>query len=137
MKPPRHGEGGHAQHGGGGSQRALRPETATARKLRRAMPLPEVLLWRRLKGGRIGLKFRRQHPIGLCEAHGRGDRPMRDRERDAFLTGNGYNVVRIMAATFLRDADEAATSVAALAANPLHRPLDGPPPRAGEDREAL
>jgi very-short-patch-repair endonuclease len=117
----------------------LRPETATARKLRRAMPLPEVLLWRRLKASRTGLKFRRQDPIGPGEAHGRGDRPMRDRERDAFLTltGNGYNVVRIMAATVLRDADEAATSVAALAANPLHRPLDGPPPRVGEDREAL
>jgi len=36
-----------------------------ARKLRRKMTLPEVLLWERIRGGRLnGLRFRRQHPIG-------------------------------------------------------------------------
>jgi very-short-patch-repair endonuclease len=34
-----------------------------ARKLRRKMTLPEVLLWERIRGGRLnGLRFRRQHP---------------------------------------------------------------------------
>src|SRR3954469_10158826 len=36
-----------------------------ARALRRAMTLPEVLLWQALRGGQVGgLRFRRQHPIG-------------------------------------------------------------------------
>ena len=36
-----------------------------ARKLRRMMTLSEVLLWERIRGGRLnGLRFRRQHPIG-------------------------------------------------------------------------
>ena len=129
----------------------LRPETATARKLRRDMSLPEVLLWQRLKGKQSGLKFRKQHPIGpyivdfYCsatravievdgEAHGRDDRPIRDAERDAFLTGNGYNVIRVMAATILHDADDAASSIAALAASPLHPRFAAVPlPASGED----
>ncbi|MDV3455564.1 DUF559 domain-containing protein [Sphingomonas sp. HF-S4] len=45
-----------------------RPETDTARKLRREMTLPEVLLWQRLRGAKVGVKFRRQHPIGPCVA---------------------------------------------------------------------
>ena len=126
----------------------LRPEVSLARKLRREMSLPEVLLWQRLKGGQSGLKFRKQHPIGeyvadfYCaatrtavevdgEAHNRGDRPMRDTARDAFLAENGYRVIHIMADEVLRNADEAAAAVAALAASPLHPDAArrGPPPR--------
>ena len=37
-----------------------------ARALRRDMSLPEVVLWEELRNGRLnGLRFRRQHPIGL------------------------------------------------------------------------
>ena len=32
-----------------------------ARRLRQSMSLPEVMLWRELRGRRGGLKFRRQH----------------------------------------------------------------------------
>ena len=35
-----------------------------ARKLRKEMTLPEALLWRLLKGKPMGVKFRKQHPIG-------------------------------------------------------------------------
>ena len=35
-----------------------------ARNLRRAMTLPEILLWQALRKGSDGLKFRRQHPTG-------------------------------------------------------------------------
>ena len=143
--PPRHGEGDRAQRGGGGAPRSLRkPSVYTARKLRRDMSLPEVLLWQRLKGAQSGLKFRKQHPIGdyiadfYCaetrtvvevdgEAHGRGERPTRDAARDVFLKQNGYRIIHVMAAEILRDADEAATSVAALVASPLHQPAAGPP----------
>ena len=37
---------------------------ARARKLRKEMTLPEVLLWRLLRGQPQGVKFRRQHPSG-------------------------------------------------------------------------
>ncbi len=152
QNPPRHGEGDHAKRGGGGAPPAHRPETYLARKLRREMSLPEVLLWQRLKGAQSGLKFRKQHPVGpyvadfYCsatrtivevdgEAHDRGDRPTHDAERDAFLNQNGYRVIHIMASEILLDADEAAASVAALVASPLHPDAArrGPPPRAGED----
>jgi very-short-patch-repair endonuclease len=36
-----------------------------AKALRRTMSLPEVLLWKAIKGGAIDrLQFRKQHPIG-------------------------------------------------------------------------
>ena len=35
-----------------------------ARRLRKDMSLPEVLLWKHLKGAPEGIKFRRQHPSG-------------------------------------------------------------------------
>jgi very-short-patch-repair endonuclease len=75
---------------------------ARARKLRKEMTLPEVLLWRLLRGQPQGVKFRRQHPssrIGMdfyCLdarlvievdgiAHDMGDNPERDLNRDAWL----------------------------------------------------
>ena len=152
--PPRPGVGDRRaqRDGGGGSPRSLRPETATARKLRKSMSLPEVLLWQRLKGQQVGAKFRKQHPVGpyvadfYCsatrtivevdgEAHNRADRPSRDIARDAFLIENGYRVLHIPAQDVLIDADAAADAIAALAANPLHHQpaAGGPPPRAGED----
>ena len=71
-----------------------------ARKLRREMSLPEVLLWRLLRGKPMGVKFRKQHPVGefsldfYCAekrlgieidgiAHDMGDNPERDIVRDA------------------------------------------------------
>ena len=148
--PPRNGEVDHAQRGGGGGRQMLRPEVSTARKLRKDMSLPEVMLWQQLRGTKTGLKFRRQHPIGPYvvdfytrdamlvveidgEAHDRADRPARDVVREAFLTENGYRMVRIPAADVLRDAVGVATSIVAFAGRPLHHPADGPPPRAGED----
>jgi very-short-patch-repair endonuclease len=70
-----------------------------ARKLRRKMTLPEVILWHWLRQRPDGLKFRRQHPTGPYvldffysdarlaievdgEAHSRGNRPERDIGRD-------------------------------------------------------
>ena len=81
-----------------------------ARKLRRKMTLPEVILWHWLRQRPEGLKFRRQHPTGpyvldfFCsdarlaievdgEAHSRGNRP--DRVRGGILRrqddGSGRN----------------------------------------------
>jgi very-short-patch-repair endonuclease len=107
---------------------------AQAKKLRRVMSLPEVLLWQRLRTRPKGLKFRKQHDAGnyvldfYCHevrlivevdgaAHDMGDRPRRDEVRDAHFTAKGFKVVRISASDVLRDPDEAAEAIAAMGAS--------------------
>jgi len=114
------------------------------------MSLPEAMLWRRLRGSQLGMKFRCQHPIGpyvadfYCgearlvieidgEAHNRGSRPEKDAARDAYLLDRGFEILRIAAVEVLRDANAVADGIAARVDNPLHQPAAGPPPRAGED----
>jgi very-short-patch-repair endonuclease len=128
----------------------LRPEVSLARKLRRTVSLPEVLLWEHLRGKKTGFKFRHQHPIGpyvtdfYCmearlavevdgEFHERGDRPLRDAERDQFFELNGYRVLRVAAGEVLRDVEAVVTMIVSCAARPLHQPAAGPPPRHGEE----
>jgi len=153
--PPRDGEGDRRPKagGGGGSGTLRRPAVYAARRLRRAMSLPEVLLWQRLRGSPGGIAFRKQHPIDpyvadfYCslarlvieidgEAHDRGDRPQRDEARAAFMRERGYRLLRIAAAEILKDPDSVAASIVAYAADPLHHRAQrgGPPPRPGEDR---
>ena len=80
--------------------------------MRKAMTKSEVVLWARFRElNRRGFKFRRQHPIGpyIADfAHVRGrlvieldgtthwtsERAAHDRRRDAFLRGEGWEVVR-------------------------------------------
>ena len=59
--PPRSGEDlGRGRHRTVGAD----PQNVqNARKLRSEMSLPEVLLWRELRGKPLGIKFRRQFPI--------------------------------------------------------------------------
>lgn len=99
-----------------------------ARQLRQAMSLPEVLLWRELKGKAAGVRFRRQHPVGgyildfYCPAvklaieidgisHDFGDQPERDALRDSWLVQQGIEVVRYAAADVLRDPVAVADSI--------------------------
>jgi very-short-patch-repair endonuclease len=120
-----------------------------ARKLRRTMSLPEVLLWRELRQRPSGLKFRRQHPAGpfildfVClearlaievdgEAHDRGATASRDVARDEWLMGKGYWTVRIPAIEVLNNMEGVVRYILAQC-QPLHRPSGGPPPRPGED----
>lgn len=90
-----------------------------ARKLRRDMTLPEVLLWDCLRGGRLhGLRFRRQHPAGpyvldfFCAAAklavevdgGHHDLPgqmVHDGRRDAWLRKQGIRTLRFPATDIL------------------------------------
>lgn len=120
------------------------------------MSLPEVLLWRELKGKPLGMKFRRQFPVHgyvadfacvevrlLIEidgiVHETSERPMEDAKRDALLADKGWRVVRILAKDVLAGVAQCASSIVALAVSlrPLHHPaaraLDGPPPPSGED----
>jgi very-short-patch-repair endonuclease len=129
-----------------------RPVVYAARRLRKTMSLPEVMLWQRLRLRPSGLKFRKQHPIEpyvvdfYCReaklvievdgiAHDMGDRPDYDARREAHIRSLGFNILRVPAQEILRDADSAAAAIIAFAVNPLHQPSAGPPPRSGEDQE--
>ena len=124
---------------------------AKARTLRRAMTLPEGLLWRELRQRPGGLKFRRQHASGpyVCdfycadarlvvevdgEAHDRGDRPERDAGRDRWFAEHGLATLRLPAVLVLTDLGAAVRHIVAEAHArlPLHHPAarGGPPPRA-------
>ena len=123
-----------------------------ARKLRKEMSLPEVLLWRILKQRPAGLKFRKQHPLGdyvvdfFCAerrlifeidgiAHEMGDRPERDERRDERLSAAGFQIVRIPASELLKDVTSAAEAIVGfcLAAPPPSGASRLPPPPEGED----
>ena len=99
-----------------------------ARRLRRRMSLPEVLLWKVLRGSGIGLHFRKQHPFGPCVldfycdaaklavevddyAHGTEDQPERDARRDAWLAAKGVRTFRIAAREVLRSPDDAGRTI--------------------------
>ncbi|MCC6924813.1 DUF559 domain-containing protein [Novosphingobium sp.] len=113
-----------------------------ARALRRTMSLPEVLLWQQLRCRPLGVKFRRQHPIGqfvadfYCAsartvievdgiAHDNKHRAARDERRTLWLQGRGYTVLRIPASDVLKDSMAVAESLA------LHCKHAPPPSGAG------
>lgn len=101
--------------------RAPRETFERAKRLRRDMTLPEVVLWTALRGGRLrGLRFRRQHPLGpyildfFCAAarlgvevdgagHDLPEQIAHDRRRDAYLGSVGVEVIRFAAEDVLRD----------------------------------
>jgi len=139
-----------AEGRGGGGASLRKPEVYVARRLRRSMSLPEAMLWQRLKGQSLGVKVRRQHPIGPYvsdfyvptqrlvievdgEGHNLGDRPARDAAREEFMTRNGYDVMHIPAFEIMKDLNAVLEAIAARVTSPLHHPADGPPPHAGED----
>ena len=154
QNPPRNGEGDHAQHGGGVPPVLQAPikQVKRARKLRRQLSLPEVLLLQALRRRPNGLKFRSQFPVGqittdfAClshrliievdgEGHSRCDRPQRDAARDVFLKEAGFDVVRIPAREVLNNLEGVVAGIVARCSElgPLPQPSAGPPPRSGED----
>ncbi len=117
----------------------------TARKLRKEMTLPEVLLWRQLQEHPGGYRFRKQHPIGsyvldfACirarlaievdgEAHERGDRPARDAMRDAWVLKQGFHTLRIPAVEVLKNMEGVIIAIVT-ACRACAKPT---PPRNGE-----
>ena len=160
MNPPRNGEGDRQPQAGGGGVPAQHPRplqapiktVKRARRLRKAMSLPEVLLWQELRQRPGGFKFRRQHPELMfvhhfcClqlrllievdgAVHDMGTQPEFDQWRDAVMLERGYRTLRIPARIVLQDMEDAVNAIvcACREGGPLHRPADGPPPRAGED----
>ena len=145
---PGTGRGTSVAGGGGASLR--KPAVYVARKLRRQMSPPEVLLWDRLRGSKLGFKVRRQHPIGpyvadffvrdaglVIEidggAHDFGDRPSRDAARNRFMDERSYRVIRILASDVMQNLDGVLRFIVEQVTNPLQHPADGPPPHLGED----
>jgi very-short-patch-repair endonuclease len=119
-----------------------------ARTLRKAMTLPEILLWQALRIRPAGLKFRRQHPSGTyildfyCSdarlgvevdgaVHESAERAARDAKRDACFAREGIRTLRISAADVLRDVATVVEYITteAILRLPLHHPSGGPPPR--------
>ena len=95
---------------------------AEARARRKTMTLPEVLLWNELKADKLGISFRKPHPIGRHKAdfcctslklvievdgfaHDTFDVAKRDQRRNAIMRRDGWTVLRIPAAEVLRDID--------------------------------
>ncbi len=99
-----------------------------AKKLRREMTKPEVMLWQILRTSPGGHKFRKQHPAGpydldfFCAranlaievdgmSHDMGDRPERDASRDEYLRGYRIDTLRISARDVLGDVFAVATMI--------------------------
>lgn len=105
-----------------------RKTVCKARKLRRTMSKPEVLLWQLLRKKPLGIKFRRQHPVGCyilgfyCPAvklaieidgiaHDVGNHPAQDERRDLFLSGQGIAVIRIRAQDVFHEVEGVADQI--------------------------
>jgi very-short-patch-repair endonuclease len=114
---------------------------ASARRLRRQLSLPEILLWRLLRLSRRELRFRKQHAIGpfvadfycpaakmVIEIDGatHDQRQGDDGRRDAYMTSLGLRVVRISASDLLADPEAVADGIYRLCEN-LAGPSTTPP----------
>jgi very-short-patch-repair endonuclease len=111
-----------------------------ARALRRRMSLPEVLLWKAVRRGKLGARFRRQHPLGpwildfYCHAarlaveidgasHDDPDRMLLDRRRTRWLERQGISVHRIPARAVLGNLDGVLEALKSrVGQGPLHHP---------------
>jgi very-short-patch-repair endonuclease len=93
-----------------------------ARALRRSATEGEALLWRRLRANQLGVKFRRQHPIGVyvldffCHSaslaievdggqHFSNEAAAHDSRRSQFLSEYGIRVLRFTNAEVLSRTD--------------------------------
>ena len=122
-----------------------------AKRLRRRLTLPEVILWTALRGRRLGgARFRRQHPIGpyildfYCvearlaveidgRVHEHPDQLAHDRRRTDWLKRREIKVYRIAARDVLGNLEGVLHSIKQRACCRPPPPLRGPPPPMGED----
>ena len=112
------------------------------------MSLPEVLLWTRLRSqAGSGIKWRRQHPLGVYVADfycyaaslvveidgaaAHAGKQGHDRTRDAWMRRAGLRVLRIRASDVLENPDAVAARVQEEAANTLNAKSLGVGERAG------
>ena len=117
-----------------------------ARRLRKEMSLPEVLLWVQLQLHPGGFLFRKQHPFGdyaldfACVKarlaievdgvhHALGDRPERDAARDDWVAKAGFVTMQIPAVDVLQHMD----GVVDMIVETCRTRAERNPPRSGED----
>ena len=118
-----------------------------ARQLRRSMTDAEHLLWRHLRAHRLGdQKFRRQQPLGpyvldfvhfgarlIVEADGgQHNDSQHDAQRDAWLIGQGFQVLRFWNNDILLNTEQVLAVIFEAVASPPLSP--GPSPARGEGR---
>ena len=99
---------------------------ANARALRSGMTDSERKLWSRLRMEQLGVKFRRQHPLGnyiadfaclmpklIVELDGsqHRDQVAYDTKRDAFYRGKGFAVLRFATDEPLKNIDGVLTAI--------------------------
>ncbi len=129
--PPPEGEGGArgaaaAREGEGLRSRGTKHGTGRARRLRRDQTDPEGMFWGAVRAHRfVGLKFRRQYPVGryvvdfvcldhrlVVEIDGGQHNPHVDAERTAFLEAQGFRVLRFWNAEVTDALDQVLSSIA-------------------------
>jgi adenine-specific DNA-methyltransferase len=118
-----------------------------AREFRKESTSSEAALWKVLRGGRVGVRFRRQQPIGpfvvdfFCPSHRlivevdgpvHDEKPDQDQERQSLLEACGYRVLRFASDEVERDLDLVVSQISAvLRENTLDMES---PPRPGRER---
>ena len=112
-------------------QQLFEAPTQRARRLRRDQTEAERRLWQRLRGGKLGTKFRRQHPLGgyildFCclshllvveldgAQHGDPEATVRDLNRDHALQRLGFRVVRFTNHQVLREMESVLEAIGQL-----------------------
>ena len=122
---------------------------AQAKALRAGMTDSERKLWSRLRGEQLGVKFRRQHPLGcyiadfacldpkvIVEPDGSQhlDQVQYDARRDAFFRAHGFAVLRFSTDAPLTNIDGVLTVILEqLGLAGPRRPPDRPPEGGGEN----
>jgi very-short-patch-repair endonuclease len=104
-----------------------------ARNMRQHPTPSEQVLWQAIRGGRLGVSFRRQVPVGayivdflaarerlVVEVDGgyHTERGSADQRRQRWLERQGYRVVRVSAATVLQETAAAVQAIAQALSDP-------------------
>ncbi|HTT85636.1 MAG TPA: endonuclease domain-containing protein [Rhizomicrobium sp.] len=123
-----------------------------AKQLRQELTGAEIILWSRLRRGQLaGRKFRRQHPIGPYVAdfaciearvvvevdgatHSTEAEREHDRVREGYLKKSGWKVLHVFNEDVYKRLNDVLNLICIEVPPP--RPSAGPPPQAGEERNA-
>ena len=114
------------------------------------MTFPEVLMWQAIRGEKLGVRFRRQHPIGpyildfYCDearlaveidgaSHEDPDRMRHDCRRTEWLLSQEIAVLPLSARSVLHNLEGVVASLQERVCVRPPPPLRGPPPPAGEE----
>ncbi len=111
--------------------------------------MPEAILWSRLRGDQLGVRFHRQHRVGsyiadffahavklVIEVDGdsHDERGEYDEKRTYWMNGRGLTVIRFTNEDVLKNLDAVAQSIADLCSSAA-RPSPLPSPRRTGKRE--